>query len=270
MTSVTLANIEELVSKPQVVSISISGTLEGVDLIDPPLTANQFAAVTHEKVQEYTGAIHVDDDASAFLAVFDSQTVQDIAFEAEQLKLIDPSATLPSFSANLTSANPREAGLAASLGEQAEALGIEFGTITITMASNLPLESLQGLSVNEAAASLEAVNPANINDMTVTDTSEEILTNAALFEHGGILHQLAPNDVAAENVDRQDINEVASATNGDGPLIGSIKLSETGDLASPVDVETALNLLDVRVTNKPPAASLSIEDSADSVIAARY
>ena len=55
----------------------------------------------------------------------------------------------------------------------------------------------------------------------------------------------------AENVDRQDINEVASAANGAGPLIGSIELSEIGDLTSAVDPETALNLLDARVVNSP-------------------
>ena len=42
---------------------------------------------------------------------------------------------------------------------------------------------------------------------------------------------------------------MASASVDGVPLIGAIELSQEGDLASPVDIETALNLLDARVTN---------------------
>jgi len=58
----------------------------------------------------------------------------------------------------------------------------------LDMDPDLSIESLQGLSVNEAKASLPSEtnkvavsNSPDINDITITDTSEEILANAELF-----------------------------------------------------------------------------------------
>ena len=50
-----------------------------------------------------------------------------------------------------------------------------------------------------------------LNKISIVDTAEEILGNADLFKSGGVLHGLSPDSVAAENVTRDDINQVVAA-----------------------------------------------------------
>ena len=213
--------------------------------------------------------MHVSDSASNFLSVFNAEAVEKIAFDMAEFNEDYPSETFPSFSADLTDANPREAGVASVLEGQAEALGVPVGTISISMASDLSIESLQGLSVIEALAVMDAAaNAPSIEDITVADTAEQILENKSHFDVGGALEGLSPDSVAAENVSRDDINEVIGSTVNDIALIGSVELSGEGDLASPVDIETALNLLDARVVNSPASSELSVEDTGSAIIAA--
>ena len=79
-----------------------------------------------------------------------------------------------------------------ALSEQASSLGVQVGNIDVTMASALSSESLQGLSVNEAVAVMEAIDLPAIGDITIADTAEEILGNAAYFDAGGLLAALSP------------------------------------------------------------------------------
>ena len=75
-----------------------------------------------------------------------------------------------------------------ALANQALSLGVDIGDLSLDMDPDLSIESLQAL-VNEAKASLPSEtnkaavsNSPDINDITITDTSEEILANAELFE----------------------------------------------------------------------------------------
>ena len=241
-------------------SISLASSLVGQP---QNVDAAVFAALTSDKVQEFTGDIHVSGTAAAFLEAFDAEDLEDIA----QYAAANPDETLPVFSADLDEAKPIEAGALRALSEQASSLGVQVGNIDVTMASALSSESLQGLSVNEAVAVMEAIDSPAIGDITIADTAEEILGNAAYFDAGGLLAALSPDEVTAENVSREDINDVAEATVNSHALIGSIEMSNVGAQASPVDVATALNLLDARVVNGPAASELSIEDTASDIIA---
>ena len=92
VTGVTLATIEELVGNPQV-SVSIVGTLR---VRVWGLSASAFAALTDDKVQEFTGSLHVQDTAAAFFEVFDADDINDIA----QYRAENPEAPVLSFSAD--------------------------------------------------------------------------------------------------------------------------------------------------------------------------
>ena len=257
---VDLTRIVELANSPYVSSISLASSLVG----EPQnVNAAEFAALTDDKVQEFTGDIHVSDTAAAFLEAFDAEDLNAIA----QYAADNPSETLPVFSADLDDAKPIEAGVLRALTEQASSLGVQVGNLDVTMAAALSAESLQGLSVNEAVAVIEASGETYIGDITIADTAEEILGNAAYFDAGGLLAALSPDEVTAENVSGEDINDVAEATVNSHALIGSIEMSNVGAQASPVDVATALNLLDARVVNGPAASELSIEDTASDIIA---
>ena len=107
VTGVTKEKIVELVADSHVVSISIAGTLAGTAVT---VNASQFAALGSPKVEEFTSAITVNDTATAFAAVFNAQVIEGMVQHLDH-KQQDASAKLPTISANLTNANPREASL---------------------------------------------------------------------------------------------------------------------------------------------------------------
>ena len=76
--------------------------------------------------------------------------------------------------------------------------------------------------------------------------------------------------MTAENVTRDDINQVVAAkASASDDLVGKIQLAETGDLASPVNIETALSLLHQKVVNSPTPAQISISDDASAILASQ-
>ena len=176
----------ELVADSHVVSISIAGTLAGTAVT---VNASQFAALGSPKVEEFTSAITVNDTATAFAAVFNAQVIEGMVQHLDHVKQQDASAKLPTISANLTNANPREAGLFASLTEQAEAAGITIPAMNVAMASNLSPESLEGLSVVEAVAVMAASNSPSLDRFRLLIrlkrySTMPIYSKAAVFSMG--------------------------------------------------------------------------------------
>ena len=101
---VDLTTIVELANSPYVSSISLASSLVGNALTN--LTADQFAAITGGKVEQLTSSLAVSDSAQAFLQVFDEQALEQLVADFEQIKVADPSAVMPTFSADLSGANP--------------------------------------------------------------------------------------------------------------------------------------------------------------------
>ena len=122
----------------------------------------------------------VSDSAEAFLQVFNEQTLEQLVADFEQIKVADPSAVMPTFSADLSGANPLQAGLLYQLSELSHELAVPLGGINVTLGT-LSDESLQGLSVAEAAAVMGATNPPPINKISVVDTANGLLDNQSLF-----------------------------------------------------------------------------------------
>ena len=218
-------------------------------------------------MEQYPASIDANDTAVNFLEHIDAAAIEYLAFEVAAFQEANPEGSFPTINVSVTDVNPREAGALAALHEQADALGVPLGIVSATVAPELPDESLQGLSVAEAVAALGYLPSLSADKITISDTLEEIIENAHQFVSPGLLVGLAPDAVTAENVAREDINEAVGAKVGGVNLIGSIELAEHGDFTSPVNIETALSLVDDRVENAPTPSTLLIEASASEVLA---
>ena len=73
-----------------------------------------------------------------------------------------------------------------------------------------------------------------------------------------MLAGLSPNSVSAENVGLKDVNSLVNAQVSGVNLVNSIELAGPGTITEPVNIETALGLLDARISNGPTPSSLSV------------
>ena len=112
-----------------------------------------------------------------------------------------------------------------------------------------------------------ATNPPTINKISVVDTANALLENKSFFTTpDGVLAGLSPNSVSAENVGLKDVNSLVNAQVSGVNLVNSIELAGPGTITEPVNIETALGLLDTRISNGPTPSSLSVKDDAQAII----
>ena len=108
-------------------SISLASSLVGNALKS---YADQFAAITGGKVEELTSSLAVMILRKLFCRFLTSKLLEQLVADFEQIKVADPSAVMPVFSADLD-ANPLQAGLLYQLSELSHELAVPgLGALT--------------------------------------------------------------------------------------------------------------------------------------------
>ena len=137
-----------------------------ISLICPLLNSSLFLVIRLNNSQ-----VSACNSASNFLSVFNAQALKKSLLTWRSL-FDYPSETFPSFSADLTDANPR-GWCSGVLEGQAEALGVPVGTISISMASDLSVENSGSLSYEALTRLWTRLLAPSIEDITFADTADK-------------------------------------------------------------------------------------------------